>query len=173
MNFFDRNCKSLSSSSLSSLSSSSSVNLQKISGVKRSSESWKSLSDVECARRNRARWLGRLSPSHRSFVTLKKGASDRAGTCSQYFFLKKVGHPRPLFLYFRLFNTHLTVNICFCNFCQWLDSNSGPLVSEATALPTEPQPLQLAHYIRESISVRLPSCFTGVDSTKQVNQLKV
>ena len=107
MNFFDRNCKSLSSSSLSSLSSSSSVNLQKISGVKRSSESWKSLSDVECARRNRARWLGRLSPSHRSFVTLKKGASDRAGTCSQYFFLKKVGHPRPLFLYFRLFNTHM------------------------------------------------------------------
>ena len=27
------------------------------------------------------------------------------------------------------------------NFCQWLDSNHGPLVLEATALPTEPQPL--------------------------------
>ena len=25
--------------------------------------------------------------------------------------------------------------------CQWLDSNGKPLVSEATALPTEPQPL--------------------------------
>ena len=25
--------------------------------------------------------------------------------------------------------------------CQWLDSNPGPLVSEATALPTAPQPL--------------------------------
>ena len=27
------------------------------------------------------------------------------------------------------------------NFCRWLDSICGPLVSEATALPTEPQPL--------------------------------
>ena len=27
------------------------------------------------------------------------------------------------------------------NFCRWLDSNGGPLVSEATALPTKPQPL--------------------------------
>ena len=26
-------------------------------------------------------------------------------------------------------------------FCRWLDSNWGPLVSEVTALPTEPQPL--------------------------------
>ena len=29
----------------------------------------------------------------------------------------------------------------FNKFCWWLDSNRGPLVSEATALPTEPQPL--------------------------------
>ena len=29
------------------------------------------------------------------------------------------------------------------NFCRWLDSNRGLLVSEATALPTEPQPLPL------------------------------
>ena len=27
------------------------------------------------------------------------------------------------------------------NFCQWLDSHHGPLDLEATALPTEPQPL--------------------------------
>lgn len=27
------------------------------------------------------------------------------------------------------------------NFCQWLDSNLGPLVSEATAESNEPQPL--------------------------------
>ena len=26
-------------------------------------------------------------------------------------------------------------------FCQWLDLNCGPLELEATALPTEPQPL--------------------------------
>ena len=28
------------------------------------------------------------------------------------FFLKKMGHSRPLFLYFRLFNTQLTVHKC-------------------------------------------------------------
>ena len=49
-----------------------------------------------------------------------------------------MGHSRPLLLYFRLFNTQLTVNKCSIIFCQWLDWNRGPLVSEATALPTEP-----------------------------------
>ena len=29
------------------------------------------------------------------------------------------------------------------NFCQWLDLNRGPVESEATALPTEPQPLPI------------------------------
>ena len=29
----------------------------------------------------------------------------------------------------------------YVNICQRLDSNRGPLVSEATALPTDPQPL--------------------------------
>ena len=32
----------------------------------------------------------------------------------------------------------LNINI---NFCRWLDSNRRPLVVEATALPTQPQPL--------------------------------
>ena len=55
----------------------------------------------------------------------------------------KNGPTQPLFLYFRLFNTQLTANKCsiWINFCQWLDSNRRPLVSEVTALPTEPQPL--------------------------------
>ena len=57
------------------------------------------------------------------------------------FFLKN-GHSRPLFFYFRLFNTQLTVNKCL-NICQWQGSNHGPLVSEATTLPTEPQPLPM------------------------------
>ena len=43
------------------------------------------------------------------------------------------------FLYFRLFNSfNSMVNIIFG---LWLDSNRRPLVSEATSLPTEPQPL--------------------------------
>ena len=40
----------------------------------------------------------------------------------------------PLFLYFRLF-------YCKENFCRCRDSNRGDLVSEATTLPTVPQPL--------------------------------
>ena len=49
--------------------------------------------------------------------------------------LFKVGHSRPLFLYFHLFNA------VQYNFCSWLVSNRGLLASEATTLPTEPQPL--------------------------------
>ena len=47
------------------------------------------------------------------------------------------------FFYFRLFNTQLTVYKCsiLIIFCRWLDSNRRPQVSEATALPTKPQPL--------------------------------
>ena len=41
-----------------------------------------------------------------------------------YFF--KMGHSRPTFLYFRLFNT-----VDSKQFRRLLDSNSGPLVSEA------------------------------------------
>ena len=45
---------------------------------------------------------------------------------------------------FTLFSSFLqTVNrkYWFNKSCWWLDSNGGPLVTEATALPTEPQPL--------------------------------
>ena len=42
----------------------------------------------------------------------------------------------PLFFVFSL---QLTVNIVQYKFCQWLDSNRGPLVWETTALPTEPR----------------------------------
>ena len=50
-----------------------------------------------------------------------------------------MGHSRPLFLYFRLFNTvnsECSIQI-FAN--DWI--NHGPLELEATVLPTEPQPL--------------------------------
>ena len=69
-------------------------------------------------------------------------------TCLFYLFLK-MGHSRPLFLYFRLFNTQLTAHKCsiLINFCRWLASNRGPLESKATALPTEPQPLPILFYL--------------------------
>ena len=44
------------------------------------------------------------------------------------------------FSLFRLFNTADNQQILIINFCRCLDSISGPLVSEATALPTVPQP---------------------------------
>ena len=58
----------------------------------------------------------------------------------ELFIFKKMDHSRPLFLYFRLFNTQLTVNKCSIQiiFCRWLDSNGGPQVSEGTAQPTAP-----------------------------------
>ena len=42
-----------------------------------------------------------------------------------------MGHSQPLFLYFRPFNT-VDSQQMFNKFCRWLDSNCGPLVSEAT-----------------------------------------
>ena len=44
------------------------------------------------------------------------------------------------FLYFCLFSSK-TVKMLKIKFCQWPDSNQGYLVSEATTLPTESQPL--------------------------------
>ena len=80
---------------------------------------------------------------------LKRCNFKEAKICSipdpSYCFFFKMGQSRPLFLYFRHFNAQLTVNKCsiyiYINFCRWLDSNYGPLVSEATALQTEPLPL--------------------------------
>ena len=53
---------------------------------------------------------------------------------------KKMG---PFPASFSLFSSflQLTVNLFVIKSCQWLDSNHGPLVLEATALPTETQPL--------------------------------
>ena len=57
-------------------------------------------------------------------------------------FFKKMGHCRPLFLYFRLSNTVDSKQYSI-QFFQLLDSSLGPLELEATALPTEPQPLPI------------------------------
>ena len=64
---------------------------------------------------------------------------NEPSTLMKKFFLK-VGHSRPLFIYFRLFIT-VDNKQMLNKFCGWLESNRGPLVSKATALPTEPQPL--------------------------------
>ena len=48
----------------------------------------------------------------------------------------KMGHFRIVF-FFSSFQ-RLTVSMFIINFCHWLHSNCGPLVLEATTLPTEP-----------------------------------
>ena len=55
--------------------------------------------------------------------------------------LIKVGISRPLFIYFRRYYKQLTVNNCSIKVASDWDSNTGPLVLEATALPTVPQSL--------------------------------
>ena len=55
--------------------------------------------------------------------------------------LIKVGISRPIFIYFRRYYKQLTVNNCSIKVAGDWDSNTGPLVSEATALPTVPQSL--------------------------------
>ena len=60
-----------------------------------------------------------------------------------------LGHSRPLFHHFRLFfQFQCTIGkVCRCS-----DSNRGSLVSEATALPTEPPPLPQKHCYNSSIN---------------------
>ena len=64
--------------------------------------------------------------------------------------LLKMGHSQPLFLYFRLFNT-VDSKMFNINFSQCRDSNCRPLDLEATALPTEPQPLPEGKFVVEQI----------------------
>ena len=50
------------------------------------------------------------------------------------------------FFFIFVFSIQLTVKNVIYKFCQWQDFNCGPLLSEATALPTEPQPLPLPSF---------------------------
>ena len=80
-----------------------------------------------------------------------------------FFFFKKWAIPGLFFFIFRLFNTQLIVYNNYSiliNFCQWLDSNCGPLVSEATALPTEPQPHPMYCFLVKEFSI-VPLCNRG------------
>ena len=67
------------------------------------------------------------------------GDLDRTSKAQIMFqhFLKK-GLSRPLFSLFSSFQHRCSIKVC-----RWQDSNLGSLVWEATALPTEPQPLPI------------------------------
>ena len=82
-------------------------------------------------------------------------------TVDASFFLKKWAIPGLFFFYFHLFNTiQLTINKkCSIKICRCLESNRGLLVSEATALPTEPQPLPYVDASLSPVIVYLPLRF--------------
>ena len=66
----------------------------------------------------------------------------RSHLCGLFFFKKNWPFPASFFFISSFQYTVDSKQMFNINkFCQWLDSNRGPLVSEATALPTEPQPL--------------------------------
>ena len=50
-------------------------------------------------------------------------------------------HLQPPFRLFSYFKTVANKQILYLKLCLWVDSNRGPLMSEATATPTDPQPL--------------------------------
>ena len=61
-------------------------------------------------------------------------------------FFKKIGpFPASFSLNFGPFNK-VKSKYDYLKFCRWLDLNCRPLVSEATALPTEPQPLPIPRH---------------------------
>ena len=58
--------------------------------------------------------------------------------CKYIFLFFKMGLSRPLFSLFSSFQYTVDSKQMFNKLCRWLDSNRGPLVLKATALPTEP-----------------------------------
>ena len=66
-----------------------------------------------------------------------------------------MGHSRPLFFFIFVFSIQLTVKIVQYQFCRWLDSNRGPLMLQATALPTEPQPLPGRKFLDSNLATIL------------------
>ena len=70
----------------------------------------------------------------------------------------KMDFYRPLFLYFRLFFTVDRKQMFYIKVCWWLHSNCRPQVLEATALPTESQPLPIIVVGIEKVCYLLATC---------------
>ena len=73
-------------------------------------------------------------------------------------FFLKMDHSRTLFLHFHLFNTVDSKQIFNIKVCWWLYLNRRSLKLEASALPTEPQPLPKSNVIVCQISARVCGC---------------
>ena len=84
--------------------------------------------------------IGTYPQSRQMALTCFRANTSRNKLQKANLFFNKWAIPGLFFVYFRLFNTVASTQMFHIKVCRWLDSNRGPLVSEATALPTEPQP---------------------------------
>ena len=84
--------------------------------------------------------------------------SNASPSCfKQILFFKKWAIPG-LFFFIFVFSIQMKVNNDQYKFRRWLDSNRGPLVLEATALPTEPQPLPLTQILFNTLQTLQIQC---------------
>ena len=93
-----------------------------------------------------------------------------------FFVFLKWAIPGLFFVYFCLFIT-VDSKQMFNKFCRWLDSNCGHLVSEATALPTEPhnhcpQPLRQTKGLFVGLIVPMSQCYKQIWSQCSYATLK-
>ena len=79
--------------------------------------------------------------------------------CSVFLF-SNVPFPTSVFFIFCLLKYR--IHIVQCKFYQWLDSNCGPLMSEATTLLTDPQPILCVLFLLH------PSLCLSVCPTREV-----
>ena len=97
-----------------------------------------------------------LCPQHQQMPSIER----------MFTYLFKNGPFPASFLCVFVFSTVNSLTVRY-NFCRWLDSNRGRMLSEATELPTEPRPLSQSPFLCKGKS----SCLIRLDRTKQVNQI--
>ena len=102
---------------------------------------------------------GRTEEDIKARKRTKSGFHHTTSRVCSFFF--KWAIPGLFFVIF-VFPIQSTVNNVQYKVCQWLDSNRRPLVLEATALPTEPQPLPMYVSFSDSLVYSLRKCLVGL-----------
>ena len=77
------------------------------------------------------------------FITFTSPTDRRGRPLVFQMFFKNGPFPASFSFFFLSFLHTVNSKQMFNKSCRWLDSNPGPLVLEATALPTAPQPLPI------------------------------
>ena len=69
-----------------------------------------------------------------------------------FLIFKNLGQSRPHFFFIFVFSIQFLVQLIVNKTCILMDSNWGSVVSESTALPTDPQPVKYFLYFRPRFS---------------------